>query len=90
MDFGEYHFNVTAIAIACYVAPGTGAPSHPNRPHHGLVLTLGGRTVYAFADGQCITAEEMAGWAGTICYEVLLSISDRVPRVYLPARLKKR
>ena len=38
---------------------------------------------------HCITAEEMAGWAGTICYEVLLSISERVPRVYLPSRAKK-
>ena len=28
-----------------------------------------------------ITADEMAGWAETISYEILLSISDRVPRV---------
>ncbi len=58
MELLTDNFNVTGIAIACYVAPGTGAPNHPNRPNHGLVLTLGGRTVYAFADGQCITAEE--------------------------------
>lgn len=30
-----------------------------------------------------ITADEMAGWADTVSYEVLLSISERVPRVYL-------
>lgn len=30
-----------------------------------------------------ITADEVANWAGTISYEVLLAISARVPRVYL-------
>lgn len=32
---------------------------------------------------ESITADEMAGWADTISYEILLSISERVPRVYL-------
>ncbi len=31
---------------------------------------------------EAITADEMAAWAGTISYEILLSINDRVPRVY--------
>lgn len=30
-----------------------------------------------------ITADELASFAGTISYEILLSISERVPRVYL-------
>jgi alanine racemase len=30
-----------------------------------------------------ITADELAGWAGTISYEVLTNINSRVPRVYL-------
>lgn len=30
-----------------------------------------------------ITAEDLAAWAGTIPYEVLTSISNRVPRVYV-------
>jgi len=30
-----------------------------------------------------ITADEMAGWAETISYEVLTSIGARVPRIYL-------
>jgi alanine racemase len=30
---------------------------------------------------ETITADEMAAWADTISYEILLSISDRVPRV---------
>ncbi|MCL5429194.1 MAG: alanine racemase [Chloroflexi bacterium] len=30
-----------------------------------------------------ITVEELAGWAGTIPYEVLTNINTRVPRVYL-------
>lgn len=31
-----------------------------------------------------IGADELGGWAGTISYEVLLSITNRVPRIYLP------
>lgn len=34
---------------------------------------------------QTITAEEVANWAGTISYEVLLGITARVPRLYLNA-----
>ncbi len=30
-----------------------------------------------------ITADELAAWGDTISYEILLSISDRVPRVYI-------
>jgi len=33
--------------------------------------------------GECIDAEELAGWAQTISYEVLLAITSRVPREYL-------
>jgi alanine racemase len=33
--------------------------------------------------GEEITADELAGWAGTIAYEVLTNINARVPRVYL-------
>ena len=32
-----------------------------------------------------ITAEELAGWAGTISYEMLLSATARVPVTYLSA-----
>jgi alanine racemase len=32
---------------------------------------------------ETISADEMAGWAQTISYEILTSISARVPRVYL-------
>jgi len=31
---------------------------------------------------DAITADELADKAGTISYEILLSISERVPRVY--------
>jgi len=34
--------------------------------------------------GERITVEELAEWAGTIPYEVLTAISERVPRVYEP------
>lgn len=32
---------------------------------------------------EAITADDMAKWANTISYEILLSISDRVPRIYV-------
>jgi alanine racemase len=35
------------------------------------------------ADGESITCEDLAEWAGTIPYEVLTNINTRVPRVYL-------
>ena len=37
----------------------------------------------ADAAGNCIHAEELAAWAGTIPYEIFCGISKRVPRVYL-------
>ncbi|MDR1727080.1 MAG: alanine racemase [Acidobacteriota bacterium] len=33
--------------------------------------------------GERVTAEDLAGWAGTIPYEVLTNINTRVPRIYL-------
>ena len=30
-----------------------------------------------------ISADEMAGWTNTISYEILTSISARVPRIYI-------
>jgi alanine racemase len=35
------------------------------------------------ADGQHITVEDLAEWAGTIPYEILTNINTRVPRVYV-------
>jgi len=32
---------------------------------------------------ECIDANEMAAWADTISYEILLSINERVPRIYI-------
>jgi alanine racemase len=34
-------------------------------------------------EGEEITVEELAEWAGTIPYEILTNINTRVPRVYL-------
>lgn len=34
--------------------------------------------------GDGVTAEDLAGWAGTIPYEVLTNVNTRVPRVHLP------
>ena len=35
-------------------------------------------------EGARVTVEELAEWAGTIPYEILTAVSDRVPRVYEP------
>lgn len=36
-------------------------------------------------EGNCIRAEELAAWAGTIPYEIFCGVSKRVPRIYLNA-----
>jgi alanine racemase len=33
-------------------------------------------------EGESITVEDLAAWAGTIPYEILTNINTRVPRVY--------
>jgi alanine racemase len=33
-------------------------------------------------EGERITVEDLATWAGTIPYEILTNINTRVPRVY--------
>jgi alanine racemase len=43
-------------------------------------------TLIGEQDGLTVTAEELAGMLGTISYEVLTSISKRVPRVYSDRR----
>lgn len=39
-------------------------------------------TVIGRDGGHQITVEDLAGWAGTVSYEILCGISKRVPRVY--------
>jgi alanine racemase len=36
------------------------------------------------ATGDAITVDDVAGWAGTVSYEILCGISKRVPRIYSP------
>lgn len=36
--------------------------------------------------GETVSADEMAGWAETISYEILTSISARVPRIYYSSK----
>jgi len=40
-------------------------------------------TLLGEADGESISAQDLADWAGTIPYEVLTNINTRVPRVYI-------
>ena len=47
-------------------------------------VCVGDEAVLLGAQGkECITADELAERAETISYEILLSLSDRVPRVYI-------
>jgi len=40
-------------------------------------------TLLGELDGESISAQDLADWAGTIPYEVLTNINTRVPRVYI-------
>jgi len=40
-------------------------------------------TLIGESDGERITVEDLAEWAGTIPYEILTNINTRVPRVYV-------
>ena len=37
---------------------------------------------------NCVTAYDLAGWAGTGEFEILVNISSRIPRYYLPLELQ--
>jgi len=47
-----------------------------------LITLIGADPEGAGAPAAAISADELAGWAGTINYEILSGISKRVPRVY--------
>ena len=51
-DFMNLDFNITKIAFACYVPPGTTSVTHNNRPSHGLAIFLGGDRTFIFRDGK--------------------------------------
>ena len=38
------------------------------------------------AGDERVAVEDLADWAGTIPYEILTAINDRVPRVYVGAK----
>jgi alanine racemase len=50
----------------------------------GSVVTLIGRD-----GGEEITIDEIAGWAGTLSYEILCGISKRVPRILRDAAITR-
>ena len=51
---------------------------------------IGDEVVLIGTDGEeKITADDIAGWAGTISYEILLSVGRRVDRVFENIRTKK-
>jgi len=39
-------------------------------------------TLIGESENECITVEDLAGWADTIPYEILTNINTRVPRIY--------
>lgn len=47
-NFMQYNFPINNIILACFVAPGSGAPVHKNRNCHGLVYHTSGLRYYQF------------------------------------------
>ena len=52
-EFMEYVFRIERVALACYVAIGSGESVHRNRRYHGLVFFDGPRR-FTFSDGRVI------------------------------------
>ena len=46
-------------------------------------------TLMGFEGNESITAEDLGAWAGTISYEILLSVGSRVEREFIPATEEK-
>ena len=47
-------------------------------------VSVGEEAVLIGRDGhETITAEDIASWAGTISYEILLSVGSRVDRIFI-------
>jgi len=70
-------------AIRAAVAPAAVMPIvKANAYGHGLVPVA--RHLVALGAGSLgVACEDLAGWAGTIPYEILTNINTRVPRVYV-------
>ena len=46
-------------------------------------VSVGDEVILIGKEGkESITAEDIAGWAGTISYEILLSVGSRVDRTF--------
>jgi len=46
-------------------------------------------TLMGVEGNESITAEDLASWAGTISYEILLSVGSRVEREFIPVTEEK-
>lgn len=62
-NFMNCDFNISTIALSCFVAAGTGAIIHKNRAYHGLALHLSGNKDYCFSDGKVVSVKK-----GSIIY----------------------
>ena len=57
-SFMNYDFNINKIALAIFVAAGTGDAIHKNRPTHRLAIHKGGEKIYTFSDGKILAVKE--------------------------------
>lgn len=89
--FMSYDFNITDVALAIYVNPGAGAPSHKNRSSHGISLNLGDTKKYTFQDGTVLTIKQneliympmhstytISAKTSGCCYAINFYISEQV------------
>ena len=90
-DFVNHNFNITQIALACFVPAGSGTPVHKNRSHHGLAYHTGGERCYVFDDGHEVLAKAndlvylpkgsnyvVTGIVPGDCYAINFDISESV------------
>lgn len=57
-EFMKYNFDISRIAVACFVGKGNGKATHKDRPNHGLALHLDGKKEYYFSDGRVVLVEK--------------------------------
>ena len=57
-EFMKYNFDISRIAVACFVGKGIGKATHKDRPNHGLALHLDGKKEYYFSDGRVVYIEK--------------------------------
>lgn len=91
-NFMAYDFNLEKITIVSFVASGEGAPVHPDRLYHALVMFTGGQDCFCFGTKKLYTekntfiylpkhgnytVENLRREPGTGCYVINFELSEK-------------